>query len=102
MSSQGSERGGRTTTASAARVRASAMRHSQRWMAEDQRLRVVIAGGGVAALETALALHLLAGERVAVTMVAPQEAFAYRPMAVVEPFAYAPARHYPLAAIAAD
>jgi sulfide:quinone oxidoreductase len=63
---------------------------------------VVIAGGGVAALETALALAQLAAGRANVTLVAPNPDFAYRPLAVREPFAYAPARRYPLERIARD
>jgi sulfide:quinone oxidoreductase len=67
-----------------------------------QRLRVVVAGGGVAALETVLALHELAGERVALTVLAPNEEFVYRPMTVREPFAYEGARRYPLQRVARD
>ena len=48
--------------------------------------RVVIAGGGVAALEAALALRRLAEELVSVELVAPEPRFWYRPLAVVEPF----------------
>jgi sulfide:quinone oxidoreductase len=59
-------------------------------------LRVVVVGGGVAALETALALHQLAPELTEVTVVAPNSEFVYRPMTVREPFAYGPARRYPL------
>lgn len=59
-------------------------------------LPVLIAGGGVAALEMALALHDLAPERTEVTMIAPNHDFVYRPYAVREPFAYAPAARYPL------
>jgi sulfide:quinone oxidoreductase len=51
-----------------------------------RRFRVVIAGGGVAALEAALALRRLAEERVSVELVAPEPRFWYRPLAVVEPF----------------
>lgn len=65
-------------------------------------LRVVIAGGGVAALETAIALAELAGDRIATTVIAPNDQFAYRPLSVREPFAYAPARRYPVARIVAD
>jgi sulfide:quinone oxidoreductase len=61
-------------------------------------LRVVIAGGGVAGLEALFALRALAGERVALTLVAPQEDFVYRPLAVAEPFALGAARRTPLAA----
>jgi sulfide:quinone oxidoreductase len=57
---------------------------------------VLIVGGGVAALEAALALRELGGERTATTMIAPNPEFVYRPMAVREPFGYAEARRYPL------
>ena len=66
------------------------------------KLRVVIVGGGVAALETALALRELAPEQTAITVIAPNEEFVYRPMTVREPFAYTAARRYPLAQIVQD
>jgi sulfide:quinone oxidoreductase len=69
---------------------------------QPQKLRVLVVGGGVAALETVLALHDLAGDRVAVTVLAPNEQFVYRPLTVREPFAYAPAARYPLGPILAD
>ena len=50
------------------------------------RTTVVIAGGGVAALEGALALRELAGDRVDVELLAPETHFWYRPLAVAEPF----------------
>jgi sulfide:quinone oxidoreductase len=53
---------------------------------ERQLLRVLVAGGGVAALEAALALHELAPDRVDVELLAPEPKFWYRPLAVVEPF----------------
>jgi sulfide:quinone oxidoreductase len=68
----------------------------------DAKLRVLIVGGGVAALETALALHELAPERLATTVIAPGTEFVYRPMTVREPFAYPPAQRYPLAPIVRD
>jgi sulfide:quinone oxidoreductase len=71
-------------------------------MSEAKTFRVVIAGGGVAALEAAIALRELAGALVSVQLVAPNTEFSYRPMSVREPFAYAPADQYPLAEIAAD
>jgi sulfide:quinone oxidoreductase len=67
-----------------------------------EKLRVIIAGGGVAALETALALGELAPENTDVTVIAPNTEFVYRPMAVREPFAYGAARRYPLPQIASD
>jgi sulfide:quinone oxidoreductase len=65
-------------------------------------LRVLIAGGGVAALETALALKDLAPGLTEVTVIAPNTEFVYRPMVVREPFAYGRARRYPLAPIVGD
>ena len=50
-------------------------------------MNVVIAGGGVAALEALMALHDLAGERVAVTVVAPDTQFETRALRTAEPFA---------------
>jgi sulfide:quinone oxidoreductase len=65
-------------------------------------LEVVIAGGGVAALETALALHKLAADRVKLTLLAPTADFIYRPIAVLEPFVHMPPRQLPLAKFAAE
>lgn len=67
-----------------------------------EKLRVIIAGGGVAALETALALADLSPDLTDVTMIAPNSEFVYRPLAVGEPFAYCAASRYPLAQIARD
>jgi hypothetical protein len=50
------------------------------------RFRVLIAGGGVAALEAALALRHLGEDRVSTALIAPEPKFWYRPLAVVEPF----------------
>ncbi|MGH3018745.1 MAG: hypothetical protein ACRDNR_01095, partial [Gaiellaceae bacterium] len=55
-------------------------------MRARDRMTVVIAGGGVAALEGALALRELAGDRVDVELLAPETHFWYRPLAVAEPF----------------
>jgi sulfide:quinone oxidoreductase len=68
----------------------------------ENQFRVVIAGGGVAALEAALALKDLAGERVTTTVLSPQAEFVCRPMRVREPFAYSGAKQYPLAELARD
>jgi len=65
-------------------------------------LHVLVAGGGVAALETMMALRALARDRVAITLLAPGGEFHYRPMAVTEPFTTARAAHISLATIAAD
>jgi sulfide:quinone oxidoreductase len=68
----------------------------------QEQFKVVIAGGGVAALETAFALRALGGDRIATTILAPDPEFVYRPMTVREPFAYATAQRYPLDLIARD
>src|SRR6266545_636022 len=62
--------------------------------------RVLIAGGGVAALEAALALRELGEGRVSVEMLAPEPEFWYRPLAVAEPFDLGEMRHFDLAALA--
>jgi sulfide:quinone oxidoreductase len=64
--------------------------------------RVVIVGGGVAALEGALALRELCGAQLPITLLAPNGEFVYRPMAVREPFAYGAARIYALDRCAKD
>ena len=63
---------------------------------------VLIAGGGVAALETLMALRDLAGERVSITLVAPDASLTYRPMTVAQPFNAGHARDYDLAGIARE
>jgi sulfide:quinone oxidoreductase len=63
---------------------------------------VLIAGAGPAALEAALTLHRIAGERVVTTVLAPDRDFNYRPLSVLEPFAAGGAIDYPLTRIAAD
>jgi sulfide:quinone oxidoreductase len=63
---------------------------------------VLIAGGGVAALEAALALNDLADGRVSTTLLAPEPSFVYRPARVLEPFALSAARTYALDEIARD
>jgi sulfide:quinone oxidoreductase len=65
-------------------------------------LDVVIAGGGVGALECALALHRLAGERVRLTLLAPGAQFSYQPMAVLEPFIRRSPRQLPLERFATE
>jgi sulfide:quinone oxidoreductase len=64
--------------------------------------RVLIAGGGVAALETMLALRHLAGDRVEIVIVSPDDSFAYRPLTVAEPFGLGTELRFDLAEIAAD
>jgi sulfide:quinone oxidoreductase len=65
-------------------------------------MHVVIAGGGVAALEATIALRDLAGDRVSITMLAPEEDFVFKPLSVGEPFALGDAQHLPLKKFARD
>jgi sulfide:quinone oxidoreductase len=57
---------------------------------------VLIAGGGVAALEAVLALEALAGARVRMELLTPADEFVFRPLLVGEPFDRTEARHVPL------
>jgi sulfide:quinone oxidoreductase len=66
------------------------------------RFEVVIAGGGVAALEGALALRAVAADRVAITLVTPSTEFRYRPLVMREPFSSAQTARYALADIARE
>ncbi|HEX3239522.1 MAG TPA: FAD-dependent oxidoreductase [Solirubrobacterales bacterium] len=65
------------------------------------RNRVLIAGGGVAAIEAALALRDLAGDRVDVRIFSPRRDFVYRPYAVGEPYGTAHVARYDLGDLAA-
>jgi sulfide:quinone oxidoreductase len=62
--------------------------------------RVLIAGGGVAGLEAALALRDIAGDRVEIEICAPRRDFIYRPFAVGEPFGSSHVLRYGLEEIA--
>jgi sulfide:quinone oxidoreductase len=67
----------------------------------DGAFRVLIVGGGVAALEAGLAIRALAGDRVALRLLAPESVFTYRPLEVREPFAGPSAPRYDLGQLAA-
>jgi len=67
-----------------------------------QPLRVVVAGGGIAGVETLLALRALAGDAVSLTLVGPGEQLHYRPYSVLEPFSVRMTRHYDLGEICED
>lgn len=62
--------------------------------------RVLIAGGGVGALEAAIALRDLAGDRAEVAICSPREDFVYRPFAVADPYGSATAMRYDLRSLA--
>jgi len=65
-------------------------------------MNIAIAGGGVAGLEALLGLHALAGDRISLTLIAPDADFSYRPMAVAEPFALGRAHRVPLRSFTED
>lgn len=65
-----------------------------------RRRHVVVAGAGVAGLETALALQALAHEHVSTELITPETEFVYRPLAVAEPFHVGEVRRFPLAQLA--
>jgi sulfide:quinone oxidoreductase len=71
-------------------------------MSPSDKPHVLIAGGGIAGLETLLALRDLAGDRVSITLLAPEPEFTYRPLTVEEPFTYSPAESRALAPIASE
>jgi len=62
---------------------------------------VLIAGGGVAAVELALALHDLAGPRIRLTLVTPQHDFELRALRTAAPFAADHMRRHSLGDLAA-
>jgi sulfide:quinone oxidoreductase len=61
---------------------------------------VLIAGGGVAALEAALALQDLAGDRAEMTICSPRPNFVYRPYAVGVPYGVSHVATYDLGRLA--
>ena len=66
-----------------------------------ERKRIVVAGGGVAAIEVALTLQELAAELVDVQLVAPGPKFRYRPLSVAEPFGLGEVASFELSDLAA-
>jgi sulfide:quinone oxidoreductase len=68
----------------------------------DRKPEVLIAGGGIAGLEAMMAIRDLAGERVTITLVAPDPDFVYKPLIVEEPFSSQPAEQHALAPIAEE
>ncbi len=64
--------------------------------------RILLAGGGPAAIETALALRELAGDRVDLALIAPEQDMIVRAYEVLAPFQEGRERRYPLARVAAD
>ncbi|HEU4702946.1 MAG TPA: FAD-dependent oxidoreductase [Conexibacter sp.] len=70
--------------------------------AGPRRPRVLIAGGGVAALETLLALRDRADDRLELCLLTPTPEFVYRPLGVLEPFERNAVPSLPLADVVAD
>jgi sulfide:quinone oxidoreductase len=64
-------------------------------------LRVVIAGGGVGALEALMALHDLGEQQLSLTLIAPDDDFVLRPMSVAVPFSEGHVTRVPLAKVCA-
>jgi sulfide:quinone oxidoreductase len=64
--------------------------------------RVLVAGGGIAAVELVVALRKLAGERVEIEVLAPNDELVYRPLLVAEPFGAGAVHRFPLDEILAD
>ena len=64
--------------------------------------KVVVCGGGIAAVEGVLRLRKLAGDAVDILLLAPNEELVQRPLAVRQPFAFGPPHRYPLKRIVAD
>lgn len=64
--------------------------------------RVVIVGGGIAALEAVLALHTLGEAQFEITVIAPEPEFTLRPLSVATPFSRGRSGALPLAAFMAE
>lgn len=62
--------------------------------------RIVIAGGGVGALESVLALQATCAERVEIELIAPAAEYVHRPLAVAEAFTGEAPQRYDLQAFA--
>jgi sulfide:quinone oxidoreductase len=69
-------------------------------VSEQSTIRVAVVGGGIAGLETLLALRALAGERVEIVLVSPEPDFVYRPLIVDETLRGGVAEHRELEPIA--
>lgn len=65
-------------------------------------LRVLVAGGGVAALEAVLTLRELVDSRLEITLLSPNPRFEYAPLSVAEPFDLGTAHRFELREILRD
>ncbi len=64
--------------------------------------RVLVAGGGIAAVELVVALRKLAGDRVQIAVLAPEDELSYLPLLVAEPFGSGSAHRFQLDEVLAD
>ncbi len=71
-------------------------------MSQHGKTRVLIAGGGVAALEAAIALKEFATEFVQVELLSPEQYFSYRPLAVALPFEHGDPIRFELSELASE
>lgn len=69
---------------------------------EDKQLKIVIAGGGVAAVEAMLALRQLVAARVELELIAPNEELVLPALGVAEPFGIAAPPAIPIADVCGD
>jgi sulfide:quinone oxidoreductase len=67
-----------------------------------ERPRALIAGGGVAALEAAMALRELCGDRLQLTMLSASRHFEYGPLSVAQPFGLGRAHRFRLEDLVGD
>jgi sulfide:quinone oxidoreductase len=65
-------------------------------MTSGDRIKVLIAGGGVAGLEALLALRRSLSERARIEVLAPEREFRYRQLSVAEPFSLGEVARYDL------
>ncbi|WP_187369456.1 NAD(P)/FAD-dependent oxidoreductase [Baekduia soli] len=70
--------------------------------ARSQRLRITVAGGGVAGVELALAVHDLAADFVELTIISPDPAFRCRSLRTAQTFSADHGRRYELSDLADD
>lgn len=71
-------------------------------MSEGPAAGVLIAGGGVAALEAGLALQEITRGALRISLIAPNRHFEYTPLSVAEPFGLGRAHRFELAELLAD
>src|SRR5215208_1964078 len=65
-------------------------------------MRVLVAGGGIAALQTLAGLKAIAADEVDATLLAPESDFSYRPLSTAVPFTFGERRTRGLGEIADD